>query len=114
MTLLKIAKVFSTTPGPRSESEGPFSGQLFRKTVLAPAVTKAIEQNEILTIDFDGTEGYGTSFLEEAFGGLIRNEKISHAALNKHLQYISKEEPYLIEDILEYLCDAEKNIEQAK
>ena len=112
MEPLKIAKEFSTTPGPRHESEGPFSGEIFRKNTLAPLVKKAINENQILTIDLDGTEGYGTSFLEEAFGGLIRSEHISFKALEEHLNYISIEEPYLIDDIHEYLNDAKKNNKQ--
>lgn len=105
---LKVAKDFSRTPGPRFIKEGDFSGELFRKTVLFPAFEQALQQGAKLVVDLDHTAGYGTSFLEEAFGGLIRIEKLPYKKVIETLQLISKEEDYLIEDILHYIEDAEK------
>ncbi|MEH3087690.1 MAG: STAS-like domain-containing protein [Xylophilus ampelinus] len=64
-----IAKDFSPTPAGRYYPEdGDYPGQRFREELLYPALIK----NTIVTVDLDGTSGYGSSFLEEAFGGLIR------------------------------------------
>jgi len=110
MELIKIniAKDFSKTPGSRYEKEGKFSGELFRKTIFAPAVLKAIENDNKIEINLDGTAGYGTSFLEEIFGGLIRVNKIPYKELKKRLTIISTEEDYLLEDIEADLLDAKK------
>src|SRR5437016_2515802 len=63
---------YAPSPGGRYISDGPFSGEWFREEVLSPALSAAIQSGEKLTIELDGTSGYGSSFLEEAFGGLIR------------------------------------------
>ena len=110
---VKIATDFSSTPGPRYIVEGDWSGELFRKECLLPVVKKAIEEKNKLIVDLDGTAGYGTSFLEESFGGLIREEKIEYSEIVHVLEIKSMEEDYLIEDIKEYLKDAEKK-EQSK
>ena len=63
--------------------------------------------NEIFLIDLDGTAGYGTSFLEEVFGGLVRIEHLSYEDLKKHLKIKSDEEEELIEECWSYIEDAE-------
>lgn len=113
METLKIARRFSNTPGPRFKNEGQYSGEEFREKVLAPALNEAIRKNEKLLIDLDGTAGYGTSFLEEAFGGLIRQENMTLKQISRHVEYVSTEEPYLIDDIESYLKDAAKNSQVA-
>lgn len=104
---LKISVDFSDTPGPRYKTEGPFSGETFRAEVLHPRIKDAIEKDYKLIIDLDGAQGYGTSFLEEAFGGLIRNDGLAYADIIKHIEIVSEEEPYLIDDIQNYLKDAD-------
>lgn len=100
-------KNFSTTPGPRKEIIGPFSGERFREEVLL----KEIRENpdEELSINLDGTAGYGSSFLEEAFGGLVRlglpESKIMEIVNN----LISQEDESLIDEIKEYVEDEIQN-----
>ena len=103
MGTLKISKDFSSTPGPRLKKQGSFSGELFREEKLLPAIKIAINNDEILTLDLDGTEGYGPSFLEESIGGLIRVEGVKYKDLLSHIAFISNEEPYLIDEIKEYM-----------
>ena len=97
-------KEFSITPGSRYPEEGDFSGQEFRENFLIPKFKEAIESDSILTVDLDGTLGYGTSFLEEVFGGLARIFSINE--VQKRIKIISTEEDYLIDDINEYIRDA--------
>jgi hypothetical protein len=108
---LKIAKVFSDIPGARYIKEGSFSGELFRNEILSKEISDAIKNNYILEIDLDGTEGYGVAFLEESFGGIIRDNGLKYQSIIEHIELISEEEDYLIEDIFGYLEDAnsEKN-----
>ena len=103
---LLVALEFSKTPGPRYIKEGEFSGELFRKNILLPKLIEAINKNEKLLIDLDGTAGFGTSFLEESFGGLIRENNISYSKIIETIEFKSTEEEYLINDINHYLKDA--------
>lgn len=66
--IISIANEFTQTPAGRYETDGPFSGQKFREEVLVPA----LRAGKKIAIDLDGTIGFGSSFLEEAFGGLVR------------------------------------------
>lgn len=101
-----IAKEFSRTPGPRYEREGQFSGEKFRKEYFYPRLLKAIKDNEELLVDLDGVAGFGTSFLEEGFGGLIRENGLELTVILKHVKFKSDEEDYLIDDINSYLKQA--------
>jgi hypothetical protein len=105
---IKIASDFTTAPGPRHVSEGKFSGEQFRVDLLLPKVMEASKLKCPLTIDLDGTSGFGTSFLEESFGGLIRENNLSLADLNAILRFKSDDEPDLLDEIKEYMEDAEK------
>lgn len=51
--------------------------------------------------------GYGSSFLEEAFGGLVRLKQWPLSVLLKQIEFISKEEPNLVDEICGYMRDAE-------
>ncbi len=104
---LKISVDFSDTPGPRYKTEGHYSGEEFRTEMLYPRLKEAIGKGDKLIIDLDGAQGYGTSFLEEAFGGLIRNDGLGYDDIIKHIEIVSEEEPYLIDDIQQYLKDAD-------
>jgi hypothetical protein len=109
---INIAKDFSAAPGPRYIREGDFSGELFRNTILLPKMKIAIEKGLDIIVDLDGTAGYGTSFLEESFGGLIREEYLDYNQIKKVLKIKSDEELYLIDDIDHYLEEA--NNEKSK
>ena len=105
---LNISKEFTTAPGPRHISEGKFSGEQFRKEKLLPKLQAAVAQKEKLTVILDGASGYGTSFLEESFGGLIRLDGFPLAELRQVLHVVSEEEPDLLEEIEQDMIDAEK------
>jgi len=96
-------KDFSITPGSRYKDEGAraHSGQEFRENFLEDKFIEAIDKKVKLIVDLDGTIGFGTSFLEEVFGGLAR--KFGKKEVKETLDFISNEEPYLIKDIKEYI-----------
>jgi len=73
----------------RSDAEGceRSSGQTFREEVLAPA----LRENESVLVDLTGYNRYGRSFLDEAFGGLIREEGFTGAELSSKLKYIHRD-----------------------
>ena len=105
---LKVVE-FSKVPGSRERDEGRYahSGEEFREDYLVPKYEEAIAKKVKLIIDLDGTIGYGTSWLEEVFGGLVRMYNLED--VKSTIEFISKEEPYLIEDIKHYIEDAEKS-----
>ena len=100
-----IAKEYSRYPGPRYEWQGERSGQHFLETVLLDMFDEAVSSGEVLEINLDCTVGYGSSFLEEAFGGLVR--KRDKSLVKKHLSFVSEEEEYLIDEINEYIDSAD-------
>lgn len=84
MSLLRVSD-YVKAPGFRLQSDGPNSGEWFRDTILLPALKKAIADHEKLTVQLDGVAGYGSSFLEEAFGGLVRNRLVKATDLDRYL-----------------------------
>ena len=104
--LLSIASEFSRTPGSRYRKEGDFSGEQFREELLLPCLHAALAANETVDVVLDGTAGYGTSFLEEAFGGLIREDRLTVEEVLATLHFVSHEEPYLVADIKSYVEQA--------
>lgn len=101
-----IATEFSTTPGSRYKKDGPHSGELFREEYLEPHFEDHSYDYKIRII-FDGVEGYATSFLEEAFGGLAR--KYGKTRCLERLEFISEEDKLLVDEIISYMkrVDAE-------
>ncbi len=103
---ISLAELFTDTPGSRNIVEGDFSGEQFLNEVLLPKFKEAIINNSILLIDLDNTEGYATSFLEEAFGGLTRLYNAN--LVIDHIDFKSDDEPLLIEEIKSYIRDAKQ------
>lgn len=103
---IKIATDFSRIPGARFLSEGDFPGEEFREKILMPKLKEAIEKNEKLEIDLDGTAGLGTSFLEESFGGLIREDNMDYKIIIDTISFISVDDPDYIDEINDYIKEA--------
>lgn len=104
MKIINIAKEFTDAPGPRHKSDGPYSGEEFRCTILEPKYLECIKNNEKILVDFDGGYGYLISFLEEAFGGLSR--KYGAQSVLKTFEFKSTEEEALIEKVKSYIINA--------
>lgn len=69
---ISIARDYTRYPGPRYDRHGPNSGERFRDQILIPALQQALKEGGTVTVLLDGVSGFGSSFLEEAFGGLVR------------------------------------------
>lgn len=65
---INVAKQFTKLPGARYIRLGQFSGEEFRQRFLL----EPIKQGKTVIVELDGVRGYGSSFLEEAFGGTVR------------------------------------------
>lgn len=89
MKRIRVAE-YTRSPGGRFRSDGPYSGEWFREEILRPALATAIRQNEQLEVELDGTSGYGSSFLEESFGGLIRKRGVEPDIARRSLVITAK------------------------
>ena len=87
--VISVARDFSPVPAGRHFTDGPFPGAKFRDELLLPAL-KAFDD---VTIELDGTVGMGSSFLEEAFGGLVRLG-YSESILRQRLHIQTSRESY--------------------
>ena len=95
--MISIARDFSRSPAGRHISDGPYSGERFRDQILVPA----LGQNTTVLVELDGTRGMGSSFLEEAFGGLLR-KGFRESELKRKLKLITRD-PSLISEIQGYM-----------
>ncbi|WP_299065540.1 STAS-like domain-containing protein [uncultured Polaribacter sp.] len=98
---INIALDFSETPGARYKTDGDFSGEDFFEKILEPKFLKIKDTKNVLFVNLDNTAGYATSFLDEAFGGLAR--KYGKELVLQKINFVSIEEPYLIEEIKSYM-----------
>jgi hypothetical protein len=96
--VVSVAKDFSRFPAGRYLSDGPYSGQAFRERYVEPQ----LRNGNSLTIDLDGVLGYGSSFLEEAFGGLVRCGFSVDQVLS-HLKFLSRVDPSVEREIKSYI-----------
>lgn len=85
---------FSSDPGPRYKKQGVDSGEAFY-AVLKKAFNDAVKSNVKLKIILDGTSGYASSFLDEAFGRLVYSESLE--SVKQRIKIISEEEPEWID-----------------
>lgn len=104
--IIKVSD-FTRTPGARYKSDGAFSGEEFRETQLDPLIDKKASRVPLIEIDFSGTLGYPTSFLEEAFGGLIREyPSLAQEFIIKIRLLPDPRRPHVHELAREYMEDA--------
>lgn len=89
--LFSIATDFTRFPAGRRKADGPHSGEHLREVVLQRL------QEGPLTVLFDGTMGYGSSFLEGAFKGLSQEVPVDQLTLH------SEEDPSLVIECWGYI-----------
>ncbi len=97
MITIDIAKQFTLTPGARNYTDGPKSGEEFYDTLLKGEFEKSILNNVKLKIILDGTDGYASSFLNEAFS--LLGNKFGADKVWNNLIIISDEVPKYIDKV---------------
>ena len=102
--VIDVAQDFSPQPWGRYLSDdGDRSAEAFRKKFLVPALHKG----EPFLVDLSGSNRFSSSFLEEAFGGLVRTEGFSSSDLDimelKHSLL-----PSIVDEIRDYIKRAEE------
>ena len=82
--IIDIGSDFSKKPFGRYREDGKFSGSRFRDEILIPA----LDAHEKVEIYLDGVISFGSSFLEESFGGTVRTGKYTSEELRLSLIHI--------------------------
>ena len=100
--VINLAKDFADRPFGRYREDGGRSAEVFRDDLLIPA----IKQHSRVELDLSGTNYYGSSFLEETFGGLVRSG-FSEAQLRQKLEIVHTMLPSIVEEAWMYIREAD-------
>jgi len=103
-TTIDLAKEFNFRPFGRYRADSDRSAQAFREDLLLPA----LQAHDHVTVDLSGTNFYGSSFLEEVFGGLVR-EGFTKDQLDRKLTVLHNKLPSVVTEAKEYIKEAAKN-----
>lgn len=104
---IKISDDFTRFPSGRYKTDGEFTGEHFREDFLVPY----LKENDKVVIDINDVRGYGSSFLEEAFGGLVRNKYFSENDLKKRMTILCSENNNTYKDeIWLYIKEAQNEL----
>lgn len=82
MKTINIVRDFHPNPYGRYKEDGKGAGVYFR-----PTLAKALRENDAVNVVLTGYNRYGRSFIDEVFGGLIREEGFTKAELDKQLTF---------------------------
>ena len=106
--IVSISRDFNPSPAGRHPQDGPFNGERFREQFLVPALERALQSNSRVIVDFSDADSYSSSFLEEAFGGLIRGGRFAPAEVRRVLELKSDDPVYAayVADAKDYLSSA--------
>ncbi len=99
---LRVAD-YTDMPVGRDGNDGPKNG----KDYLDNHVKKALEDHYKVVIDFNGTLGTTPSFLEEVFGGLIRDKIVKPNEYKARVEVIYRYQSVL-NNIENYVAEATK------
>lgn len=98
---VNVATQFTKLPGLRYIRLGRFSGEEFRQKFLI----EPLRQGRSVVVELDGVRGYGSSFLEEAFGGTVRELNLETADALQRLKVETAVESWRL-DVDEYIRTA--------
>lgn len=106
---ISISQDFSDVPAGRFLTDGDWTGQKFREDYLVPALKKANKTHPVI-VNINNVEGYGSSFLEEAFGGLVREEGYTKEELDEILKIEANATFKIYKDIiLQHIKESKKS-----
>lgn len=116
MAEINIGKDFNDHPIGRFYSDGEGSGEQFREEVLLKTLKGLRAGEKINIILDDGVEGYGSSFLVEAFAGLVKFGHIKKNDLLDILTFTYKDEDFSFyeEKIYQYIEQAKYKSDEYK
>lgn len=89
MNSINIGKQFSRHPAGRTIAiDGDDSGEAFRERYLKPALSSLLVGQKLAIILDDGVISIGSSFISEAFGGLVRERFMTADELKSRLEFV--------------------------
>lgn len=100
MSRINIARQFGRYPAGRYYTDGKYSGERFREEFLLPALKAGGD----VVVELDGVRGYGSSFLEEVFGGAVRSGVPAREMLGR--VKLESKDSILVLEITKYIKDA--------
>lgn len=101
---INLGKQFGRYPAGRYLADGPYNGQKFREDFLIPALNGVDDEIEI---DLSDARGLKSSFLEEAFGGLVRAGYVVDDLIRR-FKFVTRDQS-LVEEIREYIRNQDQN-----
>lgn len=99
---INVRSDFAERPFGRYPKHGPYNGEVFRDKHLIPA----LRESERVVVILDGVKVYGSSFLEEAFGGLVRREGLTPQQFAARVEIVSHDNPTLPTEIKQYVAES--------
>ena len=108
-TVVDVGNAFGRFPAGRFRSESLLSGEAFREDLAEPAL---VDGGDVV-FDFTSVVGFPSSFLEEAFGGLIRTaigRGDDPDALITRIKVLSPTDPSLVEEVRQCMMNASRNL----
>lgn len=115
MKTFNIGKEFSTDPIGRYRSDGEEnderSGEAFREDHLIPLLRNLESGEKLEIIIDDGVESYGSSFLSEGFGGIVKYGYMTSDELLSKIEIKCSDEDFEFfkKKILEYIANSKFN-----
>lgn len=101
---------FSRFPICRTPEDGDKNGRVFREEHLLPKIQEADRSNGTVEISLEGVVGFSPTFLDEAFGGLVSENRYTPARLRELLR-VKPAAPFhnaFIEELWEIVDDAQE------
>jgi hypothetical protein len=99
---IDVARDFSREPFGRYPVHGPDSGERFRHEFLE----RPLRAGDHVFVDFDGVSGLSSSFLDEAFAGLVRLGVLPGNRFFEFVTIKSDRDPSYIDDVRDYVAEA--------
>lgn len=100
-SFIGVSKHFSRFPAGRFKSDSNVSGEAFRELLV-----KKLNDNDSVEVSLDDTMGFGSSWLEEAFGGLVVKGAFTAHDLHERLT-IRATDNSLITEVWSYIDKGE-------
>jgi len=113
---INIGKSFSKVPSGRFWTDGDYSGEAFREETLLPIIRSLSENETVDIILDDGVEGYGSSFLTEAFAGIVKYGYMDSNELLRKINLIANKVDFIFfrDKAITYIKQAKFNSKDYK
>ena len=116
----QVIKISDYTINP-GDPESGVSTNFHLYLVLVPAIERAVESNTKVILDLDGTIGYSAAWLKSSFEKLMCQLLLQGTlgqadtlldSLYTYLEFKSEEEPWLVDDIKEYMEEISSDLQR--